>query len=72
MPKFIVVVDVAPRSGKTTFYLAKLVDKAVIYKHEITDPTNKDVYEIWSRYERLSDAQERVKELNGQCTVITT
>jgi hypothetical protein len=52
--KYIVVVDMAPRSRKTTFYIAKQRSE------------NPAIYDVQSKGDYGSEALERVEELNAQ------
>ena len=57
-PKWAVVVDTAPRSGKHTFFVAKL-DSDFEYP----------IYRTWARADFSTEAMERVRELNEKETL---
>jgi hypothetical protein len=62
-PKFIVMLERKPRSGKRTVYLAKRVDKPLAAGNEIVAPQGV-LYESYAVYNYVGEAVSRATELN--------
>ena len=62
-PKFVVLLERKPRSGKQTVYLAKRVDKPLTEGSEIIDPHDV-LFETYAVYKCVGDAMNRAMELN--------
>lgn len=63
-PKFIVMLERKPRSGKRVVYIAKRVDEPLAAGNEIVAPQGV-LYESFAVYNYVSEAVSRATELNG-------
>lgn len=64
-PKFIVMLERKPRSGKRVVYLAKRMDEPLASGNEVAAPQGV-LYESFAVYKYLDEAVSRATELNAR------